>query len=128
LQIWEQQFGPDHPEVACALSGLASLYRKQGKYARAEPLYQRALWILEQQSGPDHPEVACALNGLANLYRKQGKYARAEPLYQRALQIWEQQFGPDHKFTRQMRRRCMLLLLIIKLEVKAKKLEGKGNS
>ena len=29
----------------------------QGKYAEAEPLYQRALAIYEQALGPTHPDV-----------------------------------------------------------------------
>jgi tetratricopeptide (TPR) repeat protein len=81
LRIWEQQVDPDHPEVASALNGLALLYTEQGKYAQAEPLYQRALQIREQQVGPDHPHVASALNNLALLSYKQRKYAQAEPLY-----------------------------------------------
>ncbi len=78
--------GPDHPDVGITLTNLANLYTEQGKYAEAEPLYQRALRIWEQALGPDHPQVAYPLNGLANLYKEQGKYAEAEPLYQRALQ------------------------------------------
>ncbi len=96
LAIWEQSLGPDHPDVASSLYGLANLYSDQGKYSEAEPLYQRALAIWEQSLSPDHPDVAYPLNGLASLYSEQGKYSEAEPLYQRALAIWEQSLGPDH--------------------------------
>jgi tetratricopeptide repeat protein len=41
-------------------------------YAKAEPLYQRALAIREQALGPQHPLVA--------LTRK--NYARSQPLWQ----------------------------------------------
>jgi tetratricopeptide (TPR) repeat protein len=75
-------------------AGLATF--TQGKYAEAEPLYQRALHIRGQQLGAEHPDVAFSLNGLANLYREQGKYVEAEPLYQRALRIREQQLGPEY--------------------------------
>ncbi len=75
---------------------MAELHSDQGKYAEAEPLYQRALDIWEQQLGPEHPLVAYALNGLAILYKEQGKYVEAEPLYQRALRIREQKLGPEH--------------------------------
>jgi tetratricopeptide (TPR) repeat protein len=57
------------------------LYRAQGKYAQAEPLYKRALAIREQQLGEMHPSTATSLNNLALLYTEQGKYAEAEPLY-----------------------------------------------
>jgi CHAT domain-containing protein/Tfp pilus assembly protein PilF len=82
--------------VATSLNHLAELYRAKGEYARAEPLYQRALAIWEKALGPNHPNVAQSLNNLAALYRAKGEYARAEPLYQRALAIWEKALGPNH--------------------------------
>ncbi len=96
LQISEQQRGPEHLDVAYPLHGLAELYRKQGRYAEAEPVFLRELQITEQQLGPEHPEVAYALTGLADLYSEQNQYAEAEPLYQRALSIREQRLGPKH--------------------------------
>ena len=44
------------------------LYHAQGRYAKAEPLYQRALAIREKALGPEHPDVATSLNNLAALY------------------------------------------------------------
>ena len=41
----EKEFGPDHPHVAASLNNLAELYRAQGRYADAEPLYERSLAI-----------------------------------------------------------------------------------
>ena len=95
-RIWEQALGPDHPQVAYPLNGLANLYRKQGKREEAEPLFQRACHIWEQALGLDHPQVAQSLHNLAELYLEQGRYAEAEPLFQRACRIWEQALGPDH--------------------------------
>src|SRR4051812_1121180 len=40
--------GPDDPSVATSLNNLAVLYRRQGQYAAAEPLYKRALAINEK--------------------------------------------------------------------------------
>jgi tetratricopeptide (TPR) repeat protein len=74
----------------------AEVYRAQGKYAAAEPLYQRALLKMEKALGPNHPLVAAVLNNLATLYQAQGRYAEAEPLYQRALSIYEKALRPDH--------------------------------
>jgi tetratricopeptide (TPR) repeat protein len=96
LRIWEQQLGPEHPNMAYPLNDLATLYVEQGKYGQAEPLLQRALRIWEQQLGPEHLEVVYPLNSLANFYYYQGKYGQAEPLLQRALRIWEQQLGSEH--------------------------------
>ncbi len=53
--------------MATSLNNLAVLYKAQGKYAEAEPLYKRALRIDERALGPDHPDVATDLNNLAVL-------------------------------------------------------------
>ncbi len=71
-------------------------YHAQGRYAQAEPLYQRALTIWEKALGPEHPHVATSLNNLAGLYEAQGRYAQAEPLYKRSLAILERALGPEH--------------------------------
>jgi tetratricopeptide (TPR) repeat protein len=39
--------------VAESLNNLAGLYQAQGQYAKAEPLYKRALVILEKEQHPD---------------------------------------------------------------------------
>ena len=87
-------FGPDDVRLATSLDNLALLYDAQGRYAKAEPLYQRALAIWEKALGPEHPHVAASLNNLATLYQLQCKYADAEPLLNRALAIWEKALGP----------------------------------
>ncbi|NJO75902.1 MAG: TIR domain-containing protein, partial [Leptolyngbyaceae cyanobacterium RM1_406_9] len=58
-------------DVAVDLAWLAELYRSQGRYAQAEPLYLRALAISQAQLGENHPDVATKLNNLAELYRSQ---------------------------------------------------------
>ena len=80
-------FGPDDERLATSLNNLAALYNAQGKYAEAEPLYQRSLAIREKVLGAEHPQVATGLNNLALLYDNQGKYAEAEPLNKRSLAI-----------------------------------------
>ncbi|WP_395849820.1 tetratricopeptide repeat protein [Cystobacter fuscus] len=94
--IREAAFGGHHPRVATSLNNLALLYKDQGLYGRAEPLFQRALAIHETTLGPSHLDVAASLNNLASLYKDQGLYGRAEPLVQRALAIRETTLGPSH--------------------------------
>jgi tetratricopeptide (TPR) repeat protein len=60
--------GPDHPEVATSLNNLAVLYKRQGKYEDAEPLYKRALRIREKALGPDHPDTATCRNNFRLFY------------------------------------------------------------
>jgi tetratricopeptide (TPR) repeat protein len=79
-----------------SLGMLAEIYRMQGRYAEAEPLYQQALAIKKKVLGPEHPDMAMTLNNLAVLYKSAGKYAKAEPLYRHALAIFEAALGPTH--------------------------------
>src|SRR5262245_1890562 len=67
LAIGEKVLGPNHPNVAGALSNLAALYVDQRRHADAEPLHKRALAIGEKVLGPNHPNVAKALSNLAVL-------------------------------------------------------------
>ncbi len=73
--------------MAASLNNLAELYRAQGQYAQAEPLYKRALVVFEKALGPDHPDVATSLNNLAALYRATKRDEEAETLEQRAARI-----------------------------------------
>ncbi|KKD39519.1 MAG: tetratricopeptide repeat protein [Limnoraphis robusta] len=83
-------------ELAESLNNLASLYKSQGKYEQAKPLYLLALEMRQQLSGKQHPDVATSLNNLASLYKSQGKYKQAEPLYLLALEMRKQLFGEQH--------------------------------
>ena len=64
--------GKDHLENAKTLNKQAELYRQQGRYDEAEPLYKRFLEILEKSHGKDHSSVGGVLNNLAELYRQKG--------------------------------------------------------
>ena len=57
--------------MAESLSNLAILYNQRGDYAKAQPLYERALAIWEKTQGPDHPDVAHTLTDLAVLHLEQ---------------------------------------------------------
>ena len=88
--------GPNHPEVGRPLKNLAEVYRAQGRYTEAEPLYKRSLVIRETALGPEHLEVGSALSNLGLLYDTQGRYAEADPLHKRSLYILEKVLGPNH--------------------------------
>jgi tetratricopeptide (TPR) repeat protein len=96
LELAENHYGPDHPEVATVLNNLAQLLQATNRLAEAEPLMRRALKIDETSFGPDHPQVAISLNNLAALLKVTNRLAEAEPLMRRALVIDEASFGPDH--------------------------------
>ncbi|MBE9006912.1 CHAT domain-containing protein, partial [Fortiea sp. LEGE XX443] len=73
--------------VANSLNNLAQLYRTQGNYQQAEPLYLRSLAILEKVLGKEHPNVATSLNNLAALYLAKGDITRATDFLRRGLEI-----------------------------------------
>ena len=73
--------------MAISLNNLALLYRAQGKYTEAEPLFRRALAVWEKALGPEHPNVAMALENYAALLRKTNRAAEAAKLEARAQAI-----------------------------------------
>ena len=66
---------------------MAALYETRGRYAEAEPLYERGLEILENALGPTHPDVAGNLDHYAALMRATGRDEEAERLGARAQAI-----------------------------------------
>ncbi len=59
----------------------------QGRYAEAEPLFQRALAIDEKALGPEHPDVAASLENYAALLRQTARADEAERMEARAKAI-----------------------------------------
>jgi hypothetical protein len=68
--------------------------RAQGQYAKAEPLYQRAVAIKEKALGPVHPEVATCLENYALCLRAMDRPGEAAPLEARAETI-RAKLAPD---------------------------------
>ncbi len=95
LEIRERVLGPNHPDTALSLNGMAELLQVQGELTAARPLYERALEIRERVLGPRHPDTASSLGGLAWLLMDQGDLVSARPLMERALGINERMLGPD---------------------------------
>src|SRR6266487_3871437 len=71
-------------------------YRESGDFAKAEPLYKRAIKIWEAKLGPKHPNTLSGMSNLALLYQDKGDSAKAEPLYVRVLKMREETLGPDN--------------------------------
>jgi tetratricopeptide (TPR) repeat protein len=63
------------------------LYKRQGRYDAAEPLYKRALAIWEKALGPDHPNVATGLESYAVLLRETDRGSEAVEMEARARVI-----------------------------------------
>jgi len=70
-----------------SLNNLAALYRAQGRYSEAEPLYQRALTIQEQRLGLDHPNVVVTLRNYIALLKVMHRDAEAAQMERRVIAI-----------------------------------------
>jgi len=62
------------------MNNLALVYKAQGRYDEAEPLFLDALEIRKRILGEEHPHTLNSMNNLAVLYRNQGRYEEARPL------------------------------------------------
>ena len=89
----------DSEEQMAFMNMVGTLYRDQGKYDLAEPLYEESFSKHEKKLGSDHSSTLESMNNLATLYRIQGKYDLAEPLHKNCLSKREIILGPDHPDT-----------------------------
>ena len=82
-----------HSGAAAYLTNLAELYRAQGRYADAEPLYQRSLAIWEKALGSEHADVTTVMRNYAVLLREMGRDSEADRLDARAESILAKRTG-----------------------------------
>jgi serine/threonine protein kinase/tetratricopeptide (TPR) repeat protein len=99
LHLKEKALGPDHPDVAMALTNLANPLSKLGRVTEALDLNQRALQIYERNVGAEHPDIATSSSNRGEYLNLLSRYAEAEVSARRALNIFEKELGPDHPFT-----------------------------
>ena len=78
---------------------MATNLHAQGKYALAQPLFEKALEIRRRRLTDDHPDTASSYNNLAYNLHAQGKYAQAQPLFEKALEIYRRLLSDDHPHT-----------------------------
>jgi len=75
LEIDEQSFGPDHPNVAIDLKNLARLLEDSNRLAEAEPLMRRVIEIFLRftvATGHEHPHLRGAIGNYAALLQQMG--------------------------------------------------------
>lgn len=85
-----ERLGKGNPLVLSSLYSLASFYRSQKEYDKAERQYQKALVLKEELSGPTHPDIATILENYADLLREAQRYSEADNLAARAAAIQAQ--------------------------------------
>jgi tetratricopeptide (TPR) repeat protein len=86
-------------ESARTINEQAETLIKRGKYAEAQPLFEKALEIRRRLLTDDHPSTAESYINLGyNLYLR-GRYKEAQPLYEKALEILRRLLTDDHPLT-----------------------------
>ena len=88
--------GEESVQYASALNNLAGLYKAQGRYEAAEPLYKQSMEVKRVALGKGHPVFATSLNNLAALYYTLGRYEDALPLIDQAVAIFEAALPAGH--------------------------------
>ncbi len=83
--------GPDSRAVALALLKLSACHHKQGEYAEAAPVCERALAIEKKALPPQDLLLAATANNLAETYERLGNQEKAEQLFKQAIAIYRQQ-------------------------------------
>src|SRR5262245_39521595 len=85
--------GPD--ELAVMLAEVDRLHR-EGKYADAISIAERAVTLARERHGEEHVEFAAAIARLGKLYFDQGRFSEAELLIKQSLAVREKALGPEH--------------------------------
>ncbi len=70
-----------------------------GKYAEAQPLYEKSLEIVRRLLTDENPQTASNYDNVAFALVGQGKYAQAQPLFEKELKIVRRLLTDDHPDT-----------------------------
>ena len=89
LVIWNAVLGDSHRFSIPTLSTLASLYRGQKEFAKAEPLYRQVLTVMEKTFGQESADFIAGLERYADLLWEMGRREAAEEIGARARNIRE---------------------------------------
>ena len=73
-------FGADDARTLTSIHNLARLYRDQGRYGEAEPLFQEVIAGRRGTLGPQHPDTIRGLMDLVDQYRAEGRDDEAAAL------------------------------------------------
>jgi tetratricopeptide (TPR) repeat protein len=95
LAIRAEALGPEHPDVATSLLGLALLDLREGRPDEALPLAERAVAIREGAFGRGGVGVAAALDVTARAREARGEWTGAAAIRRRSLDVNEASIRRD---------------------------------
>ncbi len=82
-----------------ALDEQAETLLSRGKFAQAQPLFEKALEIRRRLLTDEHPDTATACGNLAANLKALGKYAQAQPLCEKAMEVDRRLLTDEHPNT-----------------------------
>lgn len=85
-RLWDET---QVPAASRLMRSVALRWHDLADWARAEPLFRRALAIDEEKLGPENPQIGQDLNDLGILLNETNRWREAEPLLRRAIAIYE---------------------------------------
>jgi nephrocystin-3 len=99
VEIKEELYGKDHPNVAEMLNQLGEILIAKGDYTNADVLLDKILAIYQVAYGKKHIKTGEILQNMGLLNYKQGKFESAEHLWKNALTIFDAALGERHSKT-----------------------------
>ena len=103
LVRYEKVYESNNPTITNLVGTLASAYRKNGDFARAEPLFVRATDDAERILGADSVSVAFNRHNRGNFLYQQARYAEALVQQDKAVAVVSKTFGSEHPVSANMR-------------------------
>ncbi len=77
MRLQEKELPPGHINTLVTLDRLALVYREEGKFKDAEPLYQRAIGILERKTPEENLDLAYMAEQRAIMLRRMNREKEA---------------------------------------------------
>lgn len=96
-EMWTQLFGPDHPDTAIALTGLAGALFHQGKLTEAVRAQQRAVTAAAKVLKPNAPLLRTMRSNLANVLMEAGQFDAAVREHQALVALAQHERAPGDR-------------------------------
>jgi non-specific serine/threonine protein kinase/serine/threonine-protein kinase len=96
LELRRRVLGENDLDTLTSMDQLAKVLERQGKLAKAEPLYIKVLETRRRLLGAEHPETLKTIYSLGATYGGEGKYALAEGIYTTLVAIQRRVLGEEN--------------------------------
>jgi serine/threonine protein kinase/tetratricopeptide (TPR) repeat protein len=99
IALRRQELGPDHPDTASGMDGLAIILLQMGKSAEAQKILEEVVAVKRRTLGPDDRRTLHAMTNLSIALAMQGLLEDAAKLVEEYREIQRRVEGPESIFT-----------------------------